>query len=113
MATEDIHVENGRLTVERPVAHKDNIDVDLTTVEQVYFERSLDPNADGALVLHTRDGESHLIRVANEDTDAVLGQVYDAWRGSRKDAVADAPDLFSTMDAPETGEGNREAPSEG
>lgn len=99
MATEDIRVENGHVTVERPVEHKDNVDVDLTTVESVYFERSLDSKADGALVLNTRDGKAHLIRVANDDADDVLGPIYKAWRGSRKDAVEDAPDLLSALES--------------
>ena len=97
MGTEDIRIEGGRLTVDRPVAHKSNIDVDMSTVEQVHFERSPDPQADGALVLTTRDGESHLIRVSNED-DHILGEVYDAWRGARKDSTRDQPDLLSELD---------------
>lgn len=109
MGTEDIRIEGGRLTVERPVAHKDNIDVDMSTVESVYFERSPDAAADGALVLTTRDGENHLIRVSNED-DHIYADVYDAWRAARVDSTKGQPDLLSELDngkTDQTEDGNK------
>lgn len=86
MATEDIRIDGGRLTVER-AEHKENVDVELADVEQVYFERSPDPTADGALVLTTADGKEHLIRVANDDVDEALSTVYDAWKPSEEEAI--------------------------
>lgn len=96
MATEDIRVEDGRLTVERPA--KDSTDIDLLDVRTLSFERSSDPTADGALWLKMHDGAEHVIRVSNEDVDNVLPDVYDAWRSSRKEAADSSPDLLSTME---------------
>lgn len=97
MGTEDYRIEDGHFKVDR-VETKPSLNVDLASVEEVYFERSVDPAGDGALVLTTRDGESHLIRVSNEDDDTVLGELYDNWRSARKEAVAGTEDLLSTMD---------------
>jgi hypothetical protein len=94
MATEDIRIDGSHLTVDRPVEHKGNVDVDLAEVEQVYVERSPDPAADGALVLTTGDGIAHLIRVSNDDIEDVMAKVYDAWP---KGPDLSQPDLLSEI----------------
>ncbi len=87
MGTEDIRILDGHLTVERPVVHKDDIDISLSDVDDVSLERSPDPSADSALVVTTKDGTAHLIRVANDDIDDVWVAVHEAWRSSTKEEV--------------------------
>lgn len=96
MATEDIRIEGGRLTVERPV--KPNTDVNLVEVKEIRFERSSDPTADGALQLIMYDGAEHVIRVSNDDVDEVLPDVYDKWRVGRREAADETPDLLSEIE---------------
>lgn len=73
--TEKLNVsEDGRLTVER-VEGKQSIDLDLSTVDEVYFEAAPVLDRPGALVLVDLDGEKHVIRVDNEDAGDALAQV--------------------------------------
>lgn len=95
MATEDIRIDGGRLTVERP--SKGNTDVDLASVKTIRYERSLDPNADGALLLAMHDGSEHVIRVSTEDATEIVPDVYDKWRSSRREAADESPDLLSEL----------------
>jgi hypothetical protein len=69
MATEDIKIQDGRITVER-VGEKPNVDVAVSDVESVTFTRSV-WNGPGALVLHTANGDE-VIRVENEDASEAL-----------------------------------------
>lgn len=73
MATEDVRVEKGRIKVDR-AEWKTNLDVAVSDVESVSYTRGA-MGGTGALVLHTKDGQDHLIRVETEDAGDVLRKV--------------------------------------
>lgn len=78
--TEDVTVDNGRLKVAR-VEGKEDVDVDLSNVESVHYERSVLNGVDGALVLHRKDRPYDnliVIRVDAEDAEDVYARVLDA-----------------------------------
>lgn len=77
MATEDIRIEEDHIRVDR-FGTKQNVDVAVSDVDSVTFVRSSgDGQGDGALVLHTDDGDV-VIRVQNEDAGDALKLVYGA-----------------------------------
>lgn len=100
MATEDIKVNNGRITVER-IGDKENVDVAASDVDSVTFTRSV-WEGPGALVLHTKEGDV-VIRVENDDADDALEIV----RGVVKKETASELGAASASDkAPESNEDN-------
>jgi len=98
MATEDIRIEDGRILVDR-FGTKTNVDVAASDVDSVTFVRSGgDGQADGALVLHTENGDV-VIRVANDDAGEALALVRDAGAGtSGEETGTPAPAGDSTVD---------------
>lgn len=75
MATEDIKVQDGRITVER-AGNKENVDVAASDVDSVTFTRGV-WDGPGALVLHTTKGDV-VIRVDNDDAGEALSIVRSA-----------------------------------
>lgn len=83
MATEDIRIEDGRILVDR-AGTKPNVDVATSDVDSVTFTRSGgDGQADGALVLHTDNGDV-VIRVANDDAGKALTLLRDNKVGNKE-----------------------------
>jgi hypothetical protein len=92
MATENICIEDGRIKVER-AGSKPNVDVAASDVDSVSFTRAGgDESGDGALVLHTSDGDV-VIRVANSDAGEALSIVYEACADTRATEQAVGPAL--------------------
>ena len=80
MATEPIKIENGTLTVTRVGRNKSDLEVSLSDVESVSFERGGEGEnqSDGTLVLFTKSGDRHTVRVADNEVGKYLKAVYDA-----------------------------------
>jgi|SRR6185295_10432348 len=80
MASETIKIENGTLTVERVGRNKSNLEVSLSDVESVSFERGgeSEGQSDGTLVLFTKNGDRHTVRVADNEVGKYLKAYYDA-----------------------------------
>lgn len=76
MASETIKIENGTLKVER-IAGKESLEVSLSDVDTVSFERSGEANGDGTLVICTKDGERHAVRVADNEVSKYLKAISD------------------------------------
>lgn len=91
MATEDIKVENGHIVVDR-IEGKQSVDIDASDVESVTFASSggIDPEGDGNLVLHTKQGDV-VIRVANNDAGEALAIVESARNPKAKPEEKVAP----------------------
>jgi hypothetical protein len=89
MATEDIRIEDGKITVER-IEGKANVDVALSDVELVTFTRGVGGGT-GALLLHTDKGDI-LIRVENDDAPKLLTDIREARGDNRDDAKAESQD---------------------
>lgn len=77
MATEDIKVQDGHITVQR-AGSKENVDVAASDVDSVTFTRGV-WNGPGALVLHTVKGDV-VIRVDNDDAGEALSLVHSVVR---------------------------------
>lgn len=101
--TEKLNVTDGRLTVER-VEGKESIDLDLSTVEEVYFEAAPFAGHSGALVLVDVDGAKHVVRVDNEDAGEALEQVRGPIANGR-DARREASETVQEEAAASTDEG--------
>jgi hypothetical protein len=72
--SESITVKGGRVTVAR-AEHKDDVDVDLSNVESVHYERPV-MGGTGALVIRERDSdEDVVIRVDEEDAPEALSAI--------------------------------------
>jgi hypothetical protein len=80
MATETIKVEDGKVLVERTGPNKSNLEVSLSDVESVSFERGGEGEgqSDGTLSLFTKDGQHFPIRVADDEAGKYLKKIYDA-----------------------------------
>ncbi len=74
MATETVKVEDGKLVVERFGPGKSNLEVSLSDVDSVSFERGGEGEgqSDGTLTLFTKDGDYFPIRVADDEAGKVL-----------------------------------------
>jgi len=90
MATETIKIENGTLTVERNAPGKQNLEVSLSDVDSVGFERGgeAEGKSDGSLIIYTKDGTAHPIRVADNEAGKYLKALYEA---NEKPAAKAAP----------------------
>jgi len=80
MATENLKIEDGKLVADRSGVNKSNLEVSLSDVESVSFERGGEGEgqSDGSLVLFTKDGNRHVVRVADHEAGKYLKAVYDA-----------------------------------
>jgi len=80
MATETIKVEDGKVLVERNAPGKSNLEVSLSDVESVSFERGGEGEgqSDGTLSLFTKNGEHFPIKVADNEAGKYLKAIYDA-----------------------------------
>lgn len=80
MASENLKLENGQLLVERVGPLKSTLEISLSDVDSVSFERGGEGEgqSDGALVLFTKDGNRHVVRVADNEAGKYLKAVYDA-----------------------------------
>jgi hypothetical protein len=80
MATEPIKINNGSLTVQRNVPGKSDLEISLSDLESVSFERGGEANgaSDGTLVLFTKEGDRHTVRVADDEVGKYLKLIYDA-----------------------------------
>jgi hypothetical protein len=80
MATETIKIDNGNVVVERQGINKSDLEISLSDVESVSFERGGEGEgqSDGTLVLFTKDGNRHPIRVADNEVGQYLKKIYDA-----------------------------------
>ena len=88
--TEEYTVRGGRLVVDRP-DHKESIDLDLSTVENVSFTRGV--WGEGALVLSTEDGGEYTVNVSNEDGPEAVADVR-----SGQSTQDDEPDLLDLIE---------------
>jgi len=84
MATEDIKVRDGRITVER-IEGKENVDVAVSDVDSVTFARS-SFGGPGALVLETAKGNV-VIHVENDDAGKALSLVRSALKKDEQPAA--------------------------
>lgn len=91
MASETIKVENGNIVVERTGINKSNLEVSVSDVESVSFERGGEGNgqSNGTLTLFTKDGEFP-IRVADHEAGKYLKLIYDAQKPAAKKETAAA-----------------------
>jgi hypothetical protein len=89
MATETIKVENGSLLVNRNAPGKSNLEVSLSDVEEISFERGGEANgaSDGTLVLITKDKDRHTVRIADDEVGKYLKQIYEAQKPAPKAPV--------------------------
>lgn len=80
MGTETIKVEDGKILVERQGPGKSDLEVSLSDVESVSFERGGegDNQSDGTISLFTKDGSHYPIRVADNEAGKYLKKIYDA-----------------------------------
>lgn len=90
MASEAIKVNDGTLLVERTGPGKSNLEVSLSDVDSVSFERGGEEegNSDGTLSLFTKKGEVHTVRVADSEVGKYLKQIYAAKEEKPKQAPA-------------------------
>lgn len=102
--TEKLTVKDGRLKVER-VEGKESLDIDLSKVDTVYFERSPMPTYPGALVLVTDEGQK-VVRVDNDDAAEVMKKIQPSLRQreendeARRPAQTDINQSDEPQDAP-------------
>lgn len=80
MATETIKVENGTLIVERSGLYTPTLEVSLSDIDSVSFERGGEGEnqSDGTLTLFTKDGDYFPIRVADDEAGEALKLIYDS-----------------------------------
>lgn len=75
--TENVTISDGRLQVAR-AAHKEDVDVDLSNVETVHYERGLNGEG-GAIVIREKDCENEtVIRVDEADAPELYSRIVDA-----------------------------------
>lgn len=80
MATETVKVKDGKLVVERTGLFTPTLEVSLSDVDSVAFERGGEGEgqSDGTLTLFTKNGDYFPIRVADNEAGKVLKLIYDA-----------------------------------
>jgi hypothetical protein len=80
MASEKIKVDNGNLVVDRSGVNKSTLEIPLSDVDSVSFERGGEGEgqSDGTLVLNTKDGDRYTVRVADDEVGKYLKQIYSA-----------------------------------
>lgn len=88
MATESIKVENGTLIVKRSGVFTPDLEVSLSDVDSVSFERGGegDGQSDGTLTVFTKDGSYHPIRVADNEVGKYLKMIADSDKPAPKPA---------------------------
>lgn len=84
MATETVKVENGNLIVTRSAPGKDDLEVSLSDVESVSFERGGEGEgqSDGTLILFTKDNR-YTVRIADNEAGKYLKLIYDGAENSK------------------------------
>jgi len=80
MASENLKIADGNLVVNREGVNKSNLEVSLSDVESVSFERGGEGEgqSDGTLVLFTKDGNRHTVRVADHEAGKYLKAIYES-----------------------------------
>lgn len=94
MASENIKIDNGVLVVSRNTPGKLDLEISLSDVDSVSFERGGegDNQSDGTLVIFTKDEDRHTVRIADNEVGKYLKQIYEAQKPAPKPVAAKASD---------------------
>jgi hypothetical protein len=108
MATEKIKVDGNKLVVERTGPGKSDLELSLSDVDSVSFERGGEGEnqSDGTLTLFTKNGESYPVRVSDNEVGKYLEPIYaalDTGKSSKKPVqkVVDGEQITKPSEQPQ------------